>query len=93
MGKTSLEKLMVAQLCKKFSAFYGTQWSYTAFTNPPTGPYPEPDESILHLSTAILFSHRLQSVSSFHIMFSNKIFYAYFISVPRAQKTKYCHVY
>ena len=38
------EKLTVTQLVKKFSAFCGTWWFITMFTEQPTTcPYPEPD--------------------------------------------------
>jgi len=38
------EKLTVPQLVKKFSAFYGTWWFFTMFTEQPTTcTYPEPD--------------------------------------------------
>jgi hypothetical protein len=42
---TVLEKLTVPQIVKKFPAFYGTRRFITAFTNSPTCPYPEPDQS------------------------------------------------
>jgi hypothetical protein len=46
-----LEKLIVFQLEKKFPALYGTRGFITVFTRALTGPYPEPDESNLHLPT------------------------------------------
>ena len=48
-GRTS-QKLMVTQLVKKFRAFYVTRTFIAVFiTAPPTGTYPEPDESSPHL--------------------------------------------
>jgi hypothetical protein len=34
-GRVLLEKLIVTQLVKKFSAFYGTRWFITVFTKDP----------------------------------------------------------
>jgi hypothetical protein len=45
MEQFILEKLTVAQLVKKFTAFYGTKRFITVFTRAATCPYPEPDES------------------------------------------------
>jgi hypothetical protein len=39
-------KLIVAQLVKKFTEFYGFRVFITVFTRAATGFYPEPDESI-----------------------------------------------
>jgi hypothetical protein len=43
-----LEKLILAQLVKKFPAFYGTQNFITVLQKPATGSYSEPDESNPH---------------------------------------------
>jgi hypothetical protein len=44
-SRVFLEKLTVAQLVKKYLAFYGTRRFTTVFQEPATGPYPEPDQS------------------------------------------------
>jgi hypothetical protein len=68
-----LEKLMVAQLIKKFPAFYATSRFLTRAPPPPTGPFPEfnPHHLTLFLlkSILILSSHLglgLPSGSKFH---------------------------
>ena len=43
-SRVLIEKLTGAQLVKKFPTFYGPQKFITAFTEPATCPYPEPDE-------------------------------------------------
>jgi hypothetical protein len=43
-----IEKLLVAQIIKKFPAFYGTWEFIIPLKWPPTDPYPEPDESNPH---------------------------------------------
>jgi len=45
---------IVAQLVIKFPAFYGILMFITMFTEPSTGPYPEPDESNPQHSTLSL---------------------------------------
>jgi len=42
-SKASLETLAVAQIIKKFLAFYGTWMFIALFMSPATGLYPEPD--------------------------------------------------
>jgi hypothetical protein len=49
-----IENSMVAQLVKKFPAFYGTRRFTTMFTRTVTGPYPGPDESNPHFHTLFL---------------------------------------
>ena len=50
-----LQKLIVAQLVKKFS-FYGTRWFIAKFRRPYyyTTPYHEPDEPSLHPPTLFI---------------------------------------
>jgi hypothetical protein len=52
-SRVHLEKLIVTQLVKKFTTFYGTQ-KFLCSQGPATGPHPEPDEFSPHLPT--LFS-------------------------------------
>jgi len=47
-SRVLLEKLIVAQLVKKFPAFYGTRSFITVFTTAGYCPYPDPDASSLH---------------------------------------------
>jgi hypothetical protein len=42
-----LEKLQIMQLLKNFPAFCGTRRFITLLQEPSTGPYPEPDRTIL----------------------------------------------
>jgi len=41
-SKVLPDKLVVAQLVKKFRAIYGTPWFITGSQGPAIGPYPKP---------------------------------------------------
>jgi len=47
---------MVAQPVNKFPVLYGTGKVITCSLEPAIGPYPEPDESSLHVHTLFLWS-------------------------------------
>jgi hypothetical protein len=52
--RVHLEELNVAQLLKKFPAYYGTQGSLPCSEESDAGPYPEPDEFNPPLPTPFL---------------------------------------
>jgi len=51
MGRVLIGKLIVTQLVKEFSDFYGTRRFITASQEHDNCPYPEPDASIPQLLT------------------------------------------
>jgi hypothetical protein len=51
----SFEKLVVAQLVKKFHTFYGPKGSLPCSQEPATSIYPKPDESSQHPQIVFLF--------------------------------------
>jgi hypothetical protein len=82
---------------KKFTAFYGIGMLITTFTNIPTVPYAEPDESTLnppillvriHFNITLSSAHTfLQRISLLHILRLNTarvsyLFSAFYVSCP-----------
>jgi hypothetical protein len=57
-GWLCFQNLLVCQLMKKFSTFYGTRRSITLSNKPANCPYPEPDESIPIFSLFWDITHR-----------------------------------
>jgi hypothetical protein len=93
-SRVLLEKLTVAQLVKKFPAFYGTRRSVHSSQQPATRPYPEPDEFTPHSHTdsispgllLILSSHLCLRIPTglFPSCFPTKLSYALLIFPMRA---------
>jgi hypothetical protein len=56
-SRVILEKLIVAQLVKKLSAFYGTEGALPCSQMSATGPHPEPVDSCLNPLNLIFKIH------------------------------------
>jgi len=92
MDQSPLEMLIVTQLARGFLPFMEHEYLLQCSHKPATGPYPEPDESTLHLppyfpemhSNIILLYTPKSSEYSLPFSFSDKILYAFLISPMRA---------
>jgi hypothetical protein len=78
---TNSMKLTVAQLVKKFPAFYGKKSSLPCSQEPATGPFPDPDEfnpplTPCSVRSINIFSHLRQGLPCvfYHSSFSTKMY-------------------